>query len=306
MYACGLRISEAANLEVTAIDGKSGLVRVIGKGNKERQIPLPEAVLNELRRLWKTHRHPRWLCPGKHRNGPITRTALWRTFRAFARHLCTRQCPKERSYSGFAGRLRSPKASFERPLSTLLCDSAAATVEATTEISIACPDPGPAFNPTEFLLRLREVKTLRSLCYTGRTRTAARRRGGDGERAKGAYAGKRKFARILAVLFSHARRGHRRVRYNAHNACDTRQNRRSSGLYSAHDNVPLRELAGGRYARKVALRRINEKGSRWSPPPKTHRRAGVRSYKALRTFALEILPGHEKQLALGVCRRLQI
>ena len=60
-------------------------MRVIDKGNKEHQVPLPEAVLNELRRLWKTHRHPRWLCPGKRLDGPITRTALWRTFRAAAR-----------------------------------------------------------------------------------------------------------------------------------------------------------------------------------------------------------------------------
>jgi integrase/recombinase XerD len=80
MYACGLRISEAANLEVPAIDGKSGLVRVIGKGDKERQVPLPEPVLIELRNLWKIHRHPRWLFPSKRRDGPITREALWHTF----------------------------------------------------------------------------------------------------------------------------------------------------------------------------------------------------------------------------------
>jgi integrase/recombinase XerD len=84
MYACGLRISEAANLEVAAIDGKSGLVRVIGKGDKERQVPLPEPVLIELRDLWKSHRHPRWLCPSKLRDGPTTRVSLWRTFRAAA------------------------------------------------------------------------------------------------------------------------------------------------------------------------------------------------------------------------------
>jgi hypothetical protein len=36
MYACGLRVSEAASLEVTAIEGLNGLIRVIGKGNKER------------------------------------------------------------------------------------------------------------------------------------------------------------------------------------------------------------------------------------------------------------------------------
>ena len=63
MYACGLRISEAATLEVTAIDGVNGLIRVVGKGNKERCVPLPTPVLAELRRLWTSHRDPRWLCP---------------------------------------------------------------------------------------------------------------------------------------------------------------------------------------------------------------------------------------------------
>jgi site-specific recombinase XerD len=50
MYACGLRISEAATLEVTAIDTAQGVLRVIGKGDKERRVPLPEPVLNDLRR----------------------------------------------------------------------------------------------------------------------------------------------------------------------------------------------------------------------------------------------------------------
>jgi integrase/recombinase XerD len=85
MYACGLRIGEAATLEVTAIDGVNGLVRVIGKGNKERRVPLPQPVLAELRRLWKTHRNPRWLCPSRRGRGPTTRVALWQTFQAAAR-----------------------------------------------------------------------------------------------------------------------------------------------------------------------------------------------------------------------------
>ena len=81
MYACGLRISEAATLEVTAIDGVNGLIRVVGKGDKERCVPLPAPVLAELRRLWKTHRDKRWLCPSPTGKGPITRDALWQTFR---------------------------------------------------------------------------------------------------------------------------------------------------------------------------------------------------------------------------------
>jgi site-specific recombinase XerD len=85
MYACGLRITEAATLEVTAIDGVNGLIRVIGKGNKERQVPLPRPVLTELRSLWKTHRNKRWLCASPRRNGPISRYALWLTFKQAAR-----------------------------------------------------------------------------------------------------------------------------------------------------------------------------------------------------------------------------
>ena len=81
MYACGLRISEAATLEVTAIDGVNGLIRVVGKGDKERCVPLPAPVLAELRRLWTSHRDPRWLCPSSTGTGPITRHALWQTFR---------------------------------------------------------------------------------------------------------------------------------------------------------------------------------------------------------------------------------
>ena len=34
MYACGLRISEAATLEIGAIDSANLLLRIIGKGNK--------------------------------------------------------------------------------------------------------------------------------------------------------------------------------------------------------------------------------------------------------------------------------
>ena len=81
MYACGLRISEAAALEVTAIDGVNGLIRVVGKGNKERCVPLPAPVLTQLRQLWTSHRDLRWLCPSPTGNGPITRAALWQTFK---------------------------------------------------------------------------------------------------------------------------------------------------------------------------------------------------------------------------------
>jgi site-specific recombinase XerD len=43
------------------------LLRVIGKRNKERALPLAEPVLVMLREVWKIHRNKQWLFPN--RNG---------------------------------------------------------------------------------------------------------------------------------------------------------------------------------------------------------------------------------------------
>jgi len=80
MYACGLRISEAATLEVGAIDKANQLVRVIGKGNTERHVPLPQPVLDDLRKLWKTHRNAKWLFPNRAGTRSVDRGVLLRTF----------------------------------------------------------------------------------------------------------------------------------------------------------------------------------------------------------------------------------
>jgi integrase/recombinase XerD len=85
MYACGLRISEAATLEVGAIDGANRLLRIIGKGDKQRLVPLPAPLLDELRGLWRAHRHPRWLFPSRDGTNPVNQHVLGRTFRAAAR-----------------------------------------------------------------------------------------------------------------------------------------------------------------------------------------------------------------------------
>jgi integrase/recombinase XerD len=48
LYAAGLRISELVKLTLTEIDQKAGYVRVIGKGGKERIVPLGEEALLSL------------------------------------------------------------------------------------------------------------------------------------------------------------------------------------------------------------------------------------------------------------------
>ena len=65
LYTLGLRIEDAATLEICRIDGPHGLVRIIGKGNKERLLPLQPALYQQMRRLWATHRHPVLLFPNQ-------------------------------------------------------------------------------------------------------------------------------------------------------------------------------------------------------------------------------------------------
>ena len=85
MYACGLRIGEATTLEVGSIDKATGLLRVIGKGNRERRVPLPQPVLADLRKLWLGHRNERWLFPNRGNDGPLPADTLHLTFAEAAR-----------------------------------------------------------------------------------------------------------------------------------------------------------------------------------------------------------------------------
>jgi integrase/recombinase XerD len=49
MYACGLRASEATDLEVGDVDLKVGVLRARGKGSKERLVPVGREAVNAVR-----------------------------------------------------------------------------------------------------------------------------------------------------------------------------------------------------------------------------------------------------------------
>ncbi len=74
VYSCGLRLQEALNLEVNDIDSERMVLRIRGKGSRQRDVPLPASSYEVLKTYWKTHRNPRLLFPalGRRHNGGRT------------------------------------------------------------------------------------------------------------------------------------------------------------------------------------------------------------------------------------------
>ena len=66
MYHCGLRVGEAVAIQVRDIQGKETPPRLHvrnAKGGKDRYVPIAPAMVQELRRWWCLHRHPKFLFP---------------------------------------------------------------------------------------------------------------------------------------------------------------------------------------------------------------------------------------------------
>ena len=76
IYATGLRISEALHLTAPQIDSSRMVVRVLGKGQKERLVPLSPRLLEELRAFWHETRPTQWMFPGKDRHQPLNATTV--------------------------------------------------------------------------------------------------------------------------------------------------------------------------------------------------------------------------------------
>ena len=61
LYGTGVRISELLSIKPTDIDGKRGIIRVIGKGNKERQVVMNDDLYQLLKVYWTKYRTKNWL-----------------------------------------------------------------------------------------------------------------------------------------------------------------------------------------------------------------------------------------------------
>lgn len=90
MYATGMRVSEVVGLTVDSVDLEAGTARCLGKGNKERLLPLYERAREALGVYLKDGRAR--LLQGReitalfvnHRRRPLTRQGLWLIVKAYA------------------------------------------------------------------------------------------------------------------------------------------------------------------------------------------------------------------------------
>ncbi len=90
LYATGLRVSELVGLTIADVSLRQGVVRVIGKGNKERLVPLGEEAVYWLERYLE-HGRP-WLLNGQtldvlfpsSRAQQMTRQTFWHRIKHYA------------------------------------------------------------------------------------------------------------------------------------------------------------------------------------------------------------------------------
>jgi integrase/recombinase XerD len=90
LYACGLRVSELTSLQMVQISMNQGVVRVFGKGSKERLVPVGEEALRWLQRYLAG---PRWellnaipsdvVFPSR-RGTQMTRQTFWYRIKIYA------------------------------------------------------------------------------------------------------------------------------------------------------------------------------------------------------------------------------
>lgn len=92
LYSCGLRVSELIELKMNFLYLDIGFIRVIGKNNKERLIPVGDMALEAIEHYLKSVRNQvKKIKPGSenhlflnHRGGKLSRVAIFQMIKALA------------------------------------------------------------------------------------------------------------------------------------------------------------------------------------------------------------------------------
>ena len=89
MYGCGLRVSEAVNLKISGLFLDEGFIRIIGKGNKERLIPIGDIAIEALltymeARILPADRASEDIVFLNRYGRPLSRVSMFKTIRSLA------------------------------------------------------------------------------------------------------------------------------------------------------------------------------------------------------------------------------
>ena len=91
LYASGLRIAEVCSVRLENLDEDGGVIRVTGKGNKTRLIPVGSAALEALR-FYLANARPKFVSPRSGaaiflsvRGHPLTPARIWQLVRQYAK-----------------------------------------------------------------------------------------------------------------------------------------------------------------------------------------------------------------------------
>jgi len=142
LYATGLRVSELVSLRIAQVDRSAMLVRVVGKGDKERLVPFGEVAADWLEK-WMQERQIVYgamassiLFPG--RGGRVmSRQNFWLRLKQHARHAELRQLPSPHTLRhAFATHLLNHGADL-RAVQMLLGHANISTTEIYTYVSRA-------------------------------------------------------------------------------------------------------------------------------------------------------------------------
>ncbi|HHJ40320.1 MAG: recombinase XerD [Methylothermaceae bacteria B42] len=141
LYATGLRVSELVKLQLNQVDSHRGLVRLMGKGGKERLVPMGEEAsiwldryLAEARGLLLGPRQSDSLFVTQ-RGGPMTRQAFWYLIKRHAKRAgITRPLSPHTLRHAFATHLLNHGADL-RVVQMLLGHSSLSTTQIYTHVA---------------------------------------------------------------------------------------------------------------------------------------------------------------------------
>jgi integrase/recombinase XerD len=140
LYASGLRIAEVCSVRLENLDEDGGVIRVTGKGNKTRLIPVGSAALEALR-FYLANARPKFVSPRSGaaiflsvRGHPLTPARIWQLVRQYAKQAGIREDvhPHQLRHS-FATHLLSGGADL-RIIQEMLGHASIATTQIYTQV----------------------------------------------------------------------------------------------------------------------------------------------------------------------------